>query len=549
MRLAIAVILLLLAACGTPDDAPDAAAYDTDEDAIPAHATSDELGAVDFQVACAEEARDDFDRALALLHHMMYEESRGVFEAITAAHPECAMAHWGIAKTLFQPLWPGRPDQETRERGWDAVQQARALEPETAREQALVEAVEAFWQNPESDEWWPRIERWAETMEDVYREHPDDLDVTAFYGLSLLAAGQVADDQLAYNAQAADILKDVYEEEPLHPGAIHYTIHADDATGRAQENLEVVGRYGEVAPEVPHALHMPSHIYVRLGDWPQVIEWNRRSAEAALEHPVNGYVSMHHVHGLDYKLYGFLQRGEDDRAREVLDEALSTEPYQENFAAAFHLAIMPARYAIERRDWEEAAQLEPRQPDYLDWDRYEWPLALSWFARGMGAVMTGDLDEARQAEARMAELRDRADEAGEQAFATYIEVDRLILDGRIAWADGNAQEAVAFTEEAAALEQTVQKHPVTPGSLLPPYEALGDLLMDLDRPAEARTAYEDGLDVWPKRYRSVLGAARAASAAGDDEAAREHYATLASVVGEDSGRAGAQEARGSQPGG
>ncbi len=548
MRLLIAAVLLL-AACGTPDEAPPAAGYDTDEDAVRHHVAGDDLGVVDFRVACAEEAREDFDQALALLHHMMYEESRGLFQGITAAHPDCAMAHWGIAKTLFQPLWPGRPDLETRERGWNAIQQARALEPETAREEALVEAVEAFWENPESDEWWPRIERWAEAMEEAYQEHPDDLDVAAFYGLALLAAGQVADDQLAYNARAADVLTQVHDEEPLHPGAIHYTIHADDATGRAQENLEVVATYGEVAPAVPHALHMPSHIYVRLGDWPEVIEWNRRSAEAALQHPANGYVSIHHVHGLDYKLYGYLQRGEDDRAREVLDEALSTEPYQEDFVSAFHLAIMPARYAIERRDWEEAAQLEPGQPDYLDWDRYEWPLALSWFARGMGAVMTGGLDEARHAEARMAELQNQAQEAGEQAFATYIEVDRLILDGRIAWADGNAEEAVALTEEAAALEQTVQKHPVTPGSLLPPYEALGDLLMDLERPAEAQAAYEDGLAVWPKRYRSLLGAARAASAAGAEQVAREHYATLAEVVAEDSGRTGVQEAREAQAGG
>ena len=512
-----------------------------------AAAADDDLGEVDFRVSCAPEVQEDFDRAVAHLHHMMYEQARSEFAEIAERDRECAMAHWGIAMTLFQPLWPGRPAAEDRRRGWEAVERARELGPETERERALLDAVHAFWEDPESDEWWPRIERWAEAMESAYQEHGEDLDVAAFYSLSLLAAGQTADDQLAYNARAAGIAAEVHEREPLHPGAIHYTIHADDATGRASEHLDVVGTYGEIAPSVPHALHMPSHVYVRLGDWPAVIEWNRRSAEAALDYPVNGNVSVLHVHGLDYKLYGFLQRGDDARAEEVLEEALSTEPYEEDFTSAFHLAIMPARYAIERRDWEAAANLVRGEPGYLDWDRYEWPQAIAWFAPGLGAVMTGDVEAAREAEARMAQLRDRSLEAGEQAYATYIEVDRLILAGRIAWAEGDEEEAVALTEEAAQLEGTVEKHPVTPGALLPPYEALGDLLLDLEHPDEALAAYESGLEVWPKRYRSLLGAARAAEAAGEEERAREHYGVLREVAAEESERGGVREA-GEAPG-
>lgn len=370
------------------------------------------------------------------------------------------------------------------------MQKARRLGPGTDRERGLLQATEAFFQNPEADEWWPRIERWAEAMERAYHEQPKDDEIAAFYGLSVLAAGQVADDQLAHNARAAEVLAELHEREPLHPGAIHYTIHADDASGRADEHLSVVESYSEIAPSVPHALHMPTHLYVRLGEWPEVIDWNRRSAEAALEHPAGDRVSLHHAHALDYLLYAYLQRAEDGEAAKVLREDLARAPrrYQEDFTSAFHLAVMPARYALERRAWEEAARVSPREPDYLQWDRYHWPEAMSWFARGMGAVHTGDVDRARSAEARMSELRRQAEEAGERRFATYIEIDHLILSGRMAHAEGNAEEAVARLRQAAELEQTVEKHAVSPGALLPAHEALGDLLLEQDRPADALAA-------------------------------------------------------------
>lgn len=545
-NLTIAVLgaMVLTTACeeppqaDAPSDAVERPAAEAQERGI------QELGEVTFQVTCDEEVRQDFDRALALVHHMMYGEAQGAFQEISEADPTCAMAHWGIAKTLFQPMWPSRPGPSERERGWEHVQTARELGPGNEREAALLAAVEAFFQDPEVDEYWPRIERWASAMDEAYQAHPEDDEVAAFHGLAVMARGQTTDDPVGHNAQAAELLAEVLERAPLHPGAIHYTIHADDVSGRASENLEVVDRYSEIAPHTPHALHMPSHIHVRLGNWPEVIEWNRESAQAALLHPAGDAVSFHYIHALDYELYGHLQRGNDDRAQQVLDEALSTGPYQEDFNSAFHLAIMPARFAVERRAWDEAAELEPGEPDYLEWDRYFWPEALSWYARGLGAVHTGDLEEAQRAESRMIELRDAASEAGEAAFSTYIEVDRLILSGWISQAQDDSDRALALIREAAELEQTVQKHPITPGALLPPYEAQGDLLAELDRPAEALAAYEAGLEVWPKRYHSLFGAARAARAAGESERAREHYATLMDVADESAGnRAGVEEAR------
>jgi len=542
--IAILAAAALTAACERPPAAaPPADDGGPESMGIPEPAL-DELGGVAFQVTCAPMVREDFDRAVALMHHMMYAEAQGAFQDILESDPECAMAHWGIAKTLYQPMWPSRPGQGERDRGWEHVQIARALGPGNEREAALLNATEAFFRDPAVDEYWPRIERWANALEEAYRAHPHDDEVAAFHALATMAVGQTTDEPVVYNARAAEILAEVLEREPLHPGAIHYTIHADDVSGRASENLEVVDRYGEIAPLTPHALHMPSHIHVRLGNWPEVIEWNRRSAQAALLHPVGDDVSFHHIHALDYKLYGHLQQGNDGRAREILDEALSTGPYQEHFNSAFHLAIMPARFAVERRAWAEAALLEPREPDYLEWDRYFWPEALSWYARGLGAVHTGNPEDAQDAEARMIEIRDAASEAGELAFSTYIEVDRLILSGRIAHAQGDSDRAVSRLREAAALEQTVQKHPITPGALLPPYEALGELLAELDRPSEALAAFEDGLDVWPRRYHSLVGAARGAREAGETERAREHYTTLLEVAdGSTTNRAALAEAR------
>jgi tetratricopeptide (TPR) repeat protein len=523
------MFLLLVAAAGV---APHAQAYEaamhTDHGA---YAGDEALGTVDFQVSCAEAARPAFDRALGFLHHMMYEQARATFERIVESDPECGMAHWGIATTLFQPLWPTRPSADDLSRGWSEIQKAQAKLPETERERHLVAATEAFFREPETADWWTRIRRWAEAMEAAYRAAPDDLDVAALYALSRLSLASVTENRAALHDEAGGVLRAVYAKEPTHPGAVHYTIHANDMTGRADRSLDIVRSYGDIAPQVPHALHMPTHIFVRLGAWPEVITWNRRSADAALKYPAGDAVSHHYPHATDYLVYAFLQMGKDDDAKAVVDETLARTGYQRSFISAFHLAAVPARYAVERREWAEAAVLEPRSPDDLPWDNALWAEGLTWLARGLGAVHTGDLDGARKAEERLGTLRDAARAADEQAFASYIEVDRLILAGWIARAQDDSEEAVRLIRAAAELESTLEKHPVTPGALLPPYEALGDLLLDLDRPAEALEAYQASDEVWPRRYNTLLGAARAAAAAGDRKAAETQYAELLDLAG------------------
>jgi tetratricopeptide (TPR) repeat protein len=500
------------------------------------------LGTVDFGVSCAEASQPAFDRALGLMHHMMYEQARAAFEEIAEADPECAMAYWGIATTRFQPLWPTRPSVEELEQGLSEIEQAKELEAGTERERNLIAATEGFFREPETAGWWTRLERWSEGMAAAHEASPDDHDVAALYALSLLALSPAAEERAPLHDEAEAVLRAIYEQVPTHPGAIHYSIHATDVDGRAENALDMVKSYADIAPEVPHALHMPTHIYVRLGEWPGVIEWNRRSADVALERPVGDAVSHHYPHATDYILYAYLQQGDDDRARAVLDETLAHDNFQRSFISAFHLAAMPARYAVERRQWEEAAALEARTPDYLPWDNALWAEGMTWLARGLGALHTGDLNRAGEAEARLETLRDDAKAAGEEAFATYIEIDRLILAGWIAREQDRADEAVELIREAARLEGTVEKHPVTPGALLPPYEALGDLLLDLDRPEEALEAYEASNEVWPGRFNTLLGAARAATAAGDEDAARVWYAELIEVAGS-SERAEVSEAK------
>ena len=510
-----APVIVVLVACVAPAAAQEARHQET------------LLGTVNFNASCSAE---EFDQALAFLHHMQYEESRAVFERIAEADPECGMAHWGIAMTLFQPLWPTRPGPEALRRGWAEVRRAEELGTGSDREANLVSAAEAFFRDPESADWWTRIGRWSEAMDRAYRVYPEDMDTAALYALSQLAAGQVAPERMAYHSRAAEVLLSIYEREPTHPGAIHYMIHANDVDTRATKSLEMVRSYAGIAPAVPHALHMPTHIFVRLGEWPDVIDWNRKAADAALQYPAPDGISNHYAHALDYLVYAYLQRGEDEQALAVIEEmSAKEEPFQGTFTSAFHLAAMPARYAVERRAWNEALALTPRTPTSVKWEQFWWAESVSWFARGLGAAHTGDASEAERSDRRMGELRNAARAAGEEDFANYIEIDRLLLAAWRSHVAGESQLALDLVGASVQLEGRTQKHPVTPGALWPTQEALGDLLLDLGRAEEALSAYARSLGVWPARFNTILGAARAARAANLKDQARDHYRQLLEV--------------------
>jgi tetratricopeptide (TPR) repeat protein len=491
------------------------------------------LGTVHFPVSCSAPAQRDFDQALALLHHMTYPQARSAFAALATREPDCAMAHWGVAMTLFQPLWPTRPTPVDLARGADEVTAARAAPPPTEREQGFIDAVAAFFGNEGAPAYWDRINRWEAAMRRVHEAFPEDDEATVFYALSHLAIAP-ADQRARANAdRAAALLLPVYTRNPGHPGAMHYLIHANDTPGRERELLEVVRKYESIAPDNPHALHMPTHIHTRLGDWPSVIPGNRRAAEAALAHPAGDqgqYVWDEFAHAIEYLVHAHLQQGDDAAALAQLRRLQAQPRIEPSFKTAFHLSSTAARYALERGDWKAAAALPVRTPDTLAWDKYPWPESVTWFARGVGAARLGDADGAQAAIARLAQLEAAAEASGESLFARSIRVLRLAVEGWRAQGQGDAGRARDLITQAAALEAATPKHPVTPGPTLPAEEQLGDLLMQQDRPAEALAAYDRALKAYPERFNSLLGAARAARASGDRERARNTLDHLLAVA-------------------
>jgi tetratricopeptide (TPR) repeat protein len=503
------------------------------------------LGRVEFPISCSERSQLEFNHAMALLHHMTYPQAREAFQAIAAREPRCAMAHWGIAMTLFQPLWPTRPGPDALRAGVTATRAAEALKPSSERERLFIAGAAAFFGQPELA-YWERIRRWEDAMAKVHAAFPQDPEAAAFYALAHLAVAPADRNSRAHADRAAGLLLRVYERNPEHPGAMHYLVHANDVPGRERELLDIVRKYETLAPRNPHALHMPTHIYTRLGDWEAVIRGNLRAADAALEHPAGDqgqYVWDEFPHAIEYLVYAHLQRGADDKAAAQLHRFRQTQRLEPSFKTAFHLASTQARYALERHDWREARSLLPRTPASLDWERFAWPEAVVWFARGLGAAHEGEIAEARAAAERLAELEAASHRTGEELFTRTIRVLRLAVRAWLAHADGAERASVSLMREAADLEASTPKHAVTPAPTLPAQELLGDLLLAQRDPAAALVAYERSLTLYPRRFNSLLGAARAARASGESSRARAFYLSLIELAAAGTREAALEEAR------
>lgn len=490
------------------------------------------LGHVDFPISCSAPAQHRFNRAMALLHHMTYPQAREAFEEITTTEPECAMAHWGIAMTLFQPLWPTRPSQEALKRGWDEVRQAQNLKPDS-REQLFIDAAQAFFEQPESSDYWARIRRWEAASQKAYETLPNDVEAALFYALAHLATTPASGGARDHADKAAEILQRVYEKHPDHPGSMHYLVHANDVPGRERELLEVTRKYDQIAPNNPHALHMPTHIYTRLGDWDGVVKGNLRAADAALLHPAGEKGELvwdEFAHAIEYLVYAYLQQGDDAQARAQLQRLRDTTHIEPSFKTAFHLASTQARYTLERRAWHEAARITPRSPSVLEWDRFPWAEAISHFARGLGAVHVGTPVEVTSALTRLEALEAAARNSGEDLFARNIRILRLELSAWSAHQQGERAKGVELMREAAELEASTPKHAVTPAPTLPASEMLGDLYLEQNDAASALAAYETSLKAYPRRFNSLLGAAQAARKLGEQDKAARFYQQLLEVA-------------------
>ncbi|CAN5887333.1 hypothetical protein BH24GEM1_BH24GEM1_20660 [soil metagenome] len=509
------------------------------------HAPDDSLGTVHFPISCSSRAQVAFDRAMALLHHMTYPQARAAFAKVAEIDPRCAMARWGVATTRFQPLWPTRPGPDDIRRGREEIRQARTLGAPTERERLFLDAGAAFFREPDSAEYRERIAGWHRAMERVHAAFPRDPEAAVWLALATLAAAPAA-EMRRQSDRAAELLLDVYRRNPDHPGAMHYLIHADDVPGRERESPGIVRRYESVAPRNPHALHMPTHIYTRLGEWQPVIQGNLRAAEAALAHPAGDggrLVWDEFPHAIEYLVYAYLRVGADGEALAQLRRLQETRALEPTFKTAFHLSSAAARYALERHAWGEAMALVPRDPPSLDWDRSAWPEAVTWFARGLGAAREGELDRARAAGARLGELEAAARGSGEEVFARQIGVLGLAVAGWLAHASGLPDSGATLMRRAAELETSTPKPAVTPGPTLPADELLGDMLLEQKRAVQALAAYRRSLERYPGRLNSLLGVARAARGTGDRRLAAAFYGKVLAAAGAGSRTPVVKEAR------
>jgi tetratricopeptide (TPR) repeat protein len=495
------------------------------------------MGSVAFPVSCEDDAAGQMRLGLALLHNMTYAEAERTFARAAELDPGCGIARWGMAMTYLHPLWPDVPTEEQLERGWQLLQDARERGLGTPREESYVSALEAYYRDaPEHDE-PSRLAAYAQGWAAVRTAYPSDPEAALFAALSLLAAppaGAPLDRQREAGAIAEGVLQDI----PDHPGAHHYVIHAFDLPSLAERALPVAHSYGQVAPENSHALHMTSHIFTRRGLWEESIDYNRRAADVALDEPIGGRTSHHHLHAIDYLVYAHLQRGDDERAQEVLDHLMALDgPVVNHAASAYAFAAVPARIALERKSWSDAAAIEARRPSTIPWDAYPHLEAIPVFARALGAARTGALGSAGRAAARLAELAPRAAELPDAYdWGTQVRIQELGARAWIAYAQGRADEAVRLMTEAADLEATTQKNPVTPGEVLPASELLGDMLLEIDRPRDALEAYASALARSPNRFNSLFGAGRAAELAGAATEAASYYRRLLEVGGSSSTR-------------
>jgi len=506
-----------------------AAAHD---DSSPA--TGEKLGAVQFAISCNAEAQQRFSRAVAILHSFWYEEAVKAFTGVAEADPSCAMAWWGIAMSHWYQLWypPAAPALKA---GAAAVAKAEGLDPKTERERDYIGAIAAFYRGSDTIDHRTRALAYRAAMANLHQRYPDDREAAIFYALALDGTALPTDKSLVDQKKAAAILEPIFKEQPDHPGVAHYLIHSYDAPPLAEAGLPAARRYAEIAPSVPHALHMPSHIFTRLGYWQESIDTNRRSAEAGQAYAKtafgDGVVWDQSLHAMDYLAYAYLQQAQDEKARGLVDEIAGfVRATPETAGAAYALAAIPARYAVERRRWAEAAKLE--LPAAMKaWDKFPWTGAMITFSRALGDARTGDLADARREIDKLAATRDTLLEAKNKYWSDQVEAQRLAAAAMLAQAEGRHDDAVRELRTAADLEGAMEKSAVTPGAIAPLRELLGDLLLELGQPGAALAEYQASLATAPNRFRTVYGAAKAADGIGDKAKAKAYFQQLAQLSG------------------
>src|SRR6184192_2787785 len=502
------------------------------------------VGKVKFPTSSAPAVQSEFARGVALLHSFFYEEARRVFTSVAERDPKCAMAQWGIAMTWWHPIWtPPIPNEMSA--GKAAIEKAMAMKGVTDRERGFITALNVYYNTPDSSAAAPvgqschgpvgprdRVVAYEKAMRELRDKYPDDFEVQTFYAFAVLATGYATpnDTSLSKQLEAASILEKLWKQNANHPGVVHYLIHSYDYPQFAKRGLTAAQTYDSIAPWVPHALHMPSHIFTRLGMWDESIAANRASAEAS-----RAYAAMRHrdateaeeLHALDYMAYSYLQEAQDTEAKKIVDVAAKvrkTNPELE-FIAAYALAAIPTRYAFERNDWAAAATLPIT--DLPHWSAFPFLEALIEYGHALGYAHTGDLDGARKAISRMQQLHDATKDPKFDYFKRHLDLQMQAASAWVTAAEGNKSEAIEMLRRAADAEDVLGKHPVSPGAFVPIREQLGNLLLQIGQPKQAQAEFEAALKIYPGRFKGLYGAAQAAELTGDNEKASRYYTKLA----------------------
>ena len=504
--------------------------------ALPAqdHAHEGDLGTVHFATSCAPDAQAAMNTAVAMLHSFWFAEARRTFERAAQADASCGAAHWGIALTYFGNPFAGGPGAEANRAGYAAAQRAAAAGARDARGRAYIEAAHALYAEHERVDNRTRMRAYEAALGALSAADPADTETVIFHALWMVANAAPTDTTFAQQRRAAAILNPLFAQQPDHPGLAHYIIHAFDSPPLAHLALGAARRYAEIAPAAPHALHMPSHTFTRLGHWDESIATNRRSMD--LEPPGSK------AHAADYMVYAYLQQGRDDAARAVMEE-IGLDPAREDQTgvvgrlAGYNAVAMQARFALERNDWAQAAALPVPvgQPPSV--------VAVTRFARALGAARTGDAAAARRELAEVDALVSAMTTARDPYWPIVVGAQRMAAEAWALQAEGHPEEARRVALAAAAREDLVEKHPVTPGPLIPARELLGDLLLAQGDGVRALAAYELTLRKEQNRFRALHGAAKAARAGADNAAASRYYRALIDLVAADSRRPELAEAR------
>jgi hypothetical protein len=482
------------------------------------------FGKVNFAISCDAAVQAGFNRALAILHSFGYEKAAGAFAEVAEKDPACGMASWGLAMTYYHPIWEA-PNPTALKQGWTAVERAKSAGAKTERERNYIAAIEAFYKDSDKLDHRTRALAYEKAMEELQARYPDDREAAIFYALAVRGNAPPSDKTYANQKMAGAILEKIFAEQPEHPGLAHYLIHCYDYPPLANSALDAARRYAKIAPDSPHALHMPSHIFTRLGYWQESIESNLASAAAAQKEGAQG----DQLHAMDYLVYAYLQGAQDVEAKKVFEavpQLRQSDPVY--FAGLYAIASMPARYAVERHHWAEAAVLTV-PPDLFPGGRYAWTEANIHLARALGASRTGDTEAARKSLQQLTSLHDTLVQANEKYWAEQLGIQRETVTAWLTWAEGKKEEALRQMRSAADHEDATDKHSVTPGVILPARELLGEMLIESKQPTQALVAFEATLRTAPNRFNALSGAARAVQLSGDHEKAKSYYARLLAI--------------------